>query len=143
MPVLFELRENGRVAYYRITDPWTTHDLMAHYPADNAHRSSVNHTVHTLMDFSGMRTVPINILLARNNAPAFSHPNNGILILAGTRPMAKSFAELIFRMANFRKGRFLGTVDEGWAFIHTLMAKEDSTQDEQIPPDHSRTGVLL
>jgi hypothetical protein len=137
MPVHFEIREDGRVAYYRITDPWTTQNLIAHYPADNAHRASVTHIVHTLMDVTGMRQVPINILLARNNAPAFSHPNNGVLILTGARPMAKSFAELIFKMASFQRGRFLATADDGWAFIHSLMANEDRIRRGQEAAAHS------
>jgi hypothetical protein len=137
MPVHFEIRESGRVAYYRITDPWTTQDLIRHYPADNAHRASVTHIVHTLMDVSGMRQVPINILLARNNAPAFSHPNNGVLILTGARPMAKSFAELIFKMASFQRGRFLATADEGLAYIHGLMATEDRTHRGQAAATRS------
>src|SRR5688500_18309007 len=127
MPVRFEYRENNRVACYTFSDPWETHEFVAHYPADNAYRASVTHTVHTFMDLTGAHSIPTNILRARTKAPAWSHANSGVIVMVGAIPLAKSVAEMVFKIARFNRAKFFKTADEGWAYLHQLIANAEPT----------------
>jgi hypothetical protein len=126
MPVRFEYRENNRVAFYAFSDPWETHEFVAHYPADNAYRASVKHTIHTFMDLTGARSIPTNILRARTKAPAWSHANSGVIVMVGAIPLAKSVAGMVFKIARFNRAKFFNTADEGWAYLRQLIAEEES-----------------
>ena len=126
MPVTAELREQGHVWYYVITDPWETSDLISFYKQDFAHRETVNHTVHLVMNVSAMHSVPINLLRARNNAPAWSHRTSGQLVMVGAHSFAKSIAEMIFKLAHYEKAKFFNSEAEGWDYIRAVIAEEPS-----------------
>jgi hypothetical protein len=119
-----ELRENGQVAYYVLADPWETRDLTSLYPQDNGYRSTVNHVVHTFMDISGVRRIPPNIISARIAAPAFTHPNSGLLIMIGARTLPKVVTETICRVARYDRLHFFATDEEGWTYLRQLGANE-------------------
>ena len=125
MPVTGDFRENGRISFTTITDPWETRDLTNRYVIEEAHRSSVPYTVHSIMDFTEMRTVPMGIFRARLDAPALVDPNAGMLVLVGTKPLARSVAEMIFRLAHFDRAYFVDTVEEAMALVRERMAEED------------------
>src|SRR5438045_9281673 len=106
MPVTLEIRENGQIAYYVLADPWKTRERTSLYLQDNQYRSSVNHVVHTFMDVSGVQRVPPNILSARIAAPAFTHPNSGLLIMVDARTLPKVVTETICRVARYERLHF-------------------------------------
>src|SRR5450432_1811863 len=116
MPVTMEIRESGQIAYYVLADPWETRDLTSLYPQDNLYRSSVNHVVHTFMDVSRVQKIPPNILSARIAAPAFTHPNSGLLIMVGARTLPKVVTETICRVARYERLHFFATEEDGWAY---------------------------
>src|SRR5258708_7797553 len=124
MPVTMEIRENGHVAYYVLTDPWETSDLTALYPQDIQYRNSVKHLVHTVMNISKVVRVPRNILRARSGAPAFIHPNSGQLVMIGAQAFPKLMAETIFRLAHYERAKFFDTKEEGGAYIRQIICKE-------------------
>jgi hypothetical protein len=119
-----EIRENGHVAYYRLTDPWETSDLTALYPQDIRFRDSVNHLVHTFMNVSSVRRVPSNVMRARLGAPAFIHPNSGQLIMVGAQSFPKTVAQTIFRVAHYDRAKFFDTEEEGWNYLRQFINAE-------------------
>lgn len=127
MPITMEIRENGYVAYYVMSDPWVTNDLTSLYPQDIQFRDSVNHLVHTFMDVSQVRRIPPDVIRARINAPAFIHRNSGHLIMIGAKSLPKIAAETIFRIARYERAKFFDTEEQGWAFTRQLIAKEQES----------------
>ena len=124
MPVTLNIREDGRVAYYVLSDPWETRDLVSLYPEDNRFRDGVNHLVHTFMNVSGVRRIPSNIISARFNAPAFTHRNSGQLIMIGARTLPRVVTETICRLARYDRVVFFATEEEGWAYVNKLLGSE-------------------
>jgi hypothetical protein len=124
MAVSMEIRENGQVAYYVLTDPWETNNLTDLYPQDIRYRDSVNCVVHTFMNVGGVQHVPSNIIRARLGAPAFIHPNSGQLVMVGAKIFPKTVAETIFRIAHYERARFFDTEEEGWHYIRQFLQGE-------------------
>jgi hypothetical protein len=128
MPVTAELRENGHVWYYVITDPWQAKDLIALYPLDFEHRNTVDHKVHTFMNVSGMNFLPPGLLSAGNKAPAWSHPTSGQLVMVGAHKIARKVAETIFKVANYDRAKFFANEDEGWDYLREFIRAENAKQ---------------
>ena len=124
MPITAETRENGRVRYYVITDPWKTNDLIAEYPGDQAYRDSVDFTVHMLMNISQMKHIPPGLLAARKDAPALKHRRSGYLVMIGAGTFPRVMAETIFKLAHYERAVFVDTEEEAWAFIRKVIAEE-------------------
>jgi hypothetical protein len=125
MPVTMELRENGHVASYVFSEPWQTKDLTSLYANDIAHRDSVNFLVHTFMDVSAIKNIPIDIIRARQGAPAFTHQKSGQLVMIGAKMLARRSAEMIFRLAHYERAKFFDTEEQGWAYIRQVIETEE------------------
>src|SRR4051812_44914277 len=106
MPVTMELRNDGHVAYYELTDPWIAPDLTSLYPADIHYRDSVPFPVHTVMNVTNAHKVPHNVISVRQNAPAFTHHNTGQLVMIGAHSFVRTMAEMIFRLAHYQRAKF-------------------------------------
>jgi hypothetical protein len=124
MSVTMEIREEGHVAYYVLSEPWKTQDLTALYAQDIAHRDTTIFLVHTFMDVSRIKQIPIDIIGARRGAPAFIHPKSGQLVMTGANTFARRTAEMIFRLAHYERAKFFKTEEEGWAYIRQNIGAE-------------------
>src|SRR5260221_6479999 len=134
MPITVENREDGRVRYFVITDPWVTNDLVSLYPADRAYRDNAHFTVHTMMNISKMKQIPPGLLAVRVDAPAFFHPHSGYLLMIGAGMFPRVMAETIFKLAHYDRARFFETEEEGWAFIQKVLANEPVASQAQTAP---------
>jgi hypothetical protein len=123
MPVTLDIRENGRVSYYVISDPWTTSELMALYPQDSDHRNSVSYVVHSIMNVSGIKRLPTDVIRARQNAPGLK-PNSGQLVMVGANAFARRTAETIFRLAHYNRARFFDTEEQAWSYLRRMIQSE-------------------
>ena len=126
MPATLETREDGRVQFFSISDPFSLPELTSLYPADDAYRNSVNFTVHTLIDLTALKHLPSGILGTRTGAPILSHPRSGQIVLTGAVPLAKALGEMIARLTriNQTKVNFFRTVDEGWDFLRHYIEED-------------------
>jgi hypothetical protein len=124
MPVTLELCEDGHVAYYIVSDPWQTTDLTRWYAEDNAYRNGVDFKVHTFMNMTQVKHVPSNIISARVNAPAFTNPHSGQLVMIGAFSFVKTMAEMIFRLAHYERAKFFNIEQEGWTYIRQVITEE-------------------
>jgi len=132
MPITMQLRENGHVAHYVLTDPWETADLVRLYPQGLAYRKSVPYPVHTLMDISAVQRVPSNILAARRGAPAFVYPNSGEVVMVGAHGFPQKIAEMIFKLAHYERVRFFDTEIEGWNYLRQVLDQEQSIRNAAV-----------
>ena len=69
-----------------------------------------------------MAGLPVNI----RKHPSFSHPNSGYSIFCHATLLARRVTETALRLARFNRMKFFDTEEEGMAFLHELMAQEDT-----------------
>lgn len=130
MPVTPETRENGLVQYFRFTDPFSLQELNAVYQADEDYRNTVNFTVHSLMDVTGLKQIPSGILGTRVTSPMLTHPLSGQIVLTGAGSFAKAIGEMVARIARLKENRFkvFRTADEGWAYLRQYIQDQAAKQ---------------
>lgn len=124
MPIHFELCENERVMYVKISDPWEAADMMALYPIQKEYLDKSTQKLHTLLDMTGAHQMPKNVLRARYNAPSVNHPNSGELALVSTNMLVRSLADIGFRIIQFQHVRFFTEVDAAWKYLRDTIADE-------------------
>ena len=134
MPVTFDIREDGFVAYYTVTDPWTTDEFIAHYPEDIRFRSAATHPVHWVLDFQGTTGMPPGILRARNNSPLLKYPKSGHFYIIGAALYVRAIAETILRLVGKREAHFYNTFDEARNNLNELL-KQDKDKAALNQPD--------
>jgi hypothetical protein len=124
MPIHFELCENGRVMYVRISDPWEAADMTALYPVQKENLDKATHKLHTLLDMSNTQQMPKNVLRTRYNAPSVNHQNSGELALVSNNMLVRSLADIGFRIIQFQHVRFFTNVDDAWNYLRGVIADE-------------------
>ena len=124
MPVSMEIRENGHVIYFLVTDPWQVSELAPLYAEENSYRDTVNFKVHTFLNFSQVNHIPTQIMSAKRGAPDPTHPSSGVIILVGAKSFVKIMLEVILRLTHFERVRLFDTEAEGWAFTRQIIAEE-------------------
>src|SRR5581483_12358889 len=110
MPITLELTDEGRVLKLDIIAPWNLNDLLEMFAAAKQHFDQSTIRIDTLVDISKMGAIPPGALRARNS-PFLSHPRSGYQIVVGASLYAKSMADLLFRLANYKRTRFFTTLD--------------------------------
>src|SRR4051794_17017846 len=103
MPITFELCENGYAIHIKVSDPWTTQELLAMYEAERPLFDQAVNIIHTLVDLTGSRQVPSNVLSARKGSPHIEHPNKGHLVIVGASPLAQTLVETAVRVIRFQE----------------------------------------
>ena len=134
MPVETELRDEGHVNYFRISDPWTLDDLFggfaqAQQARDAIYQQKGPRQVHTLVDLMGVREVPPGVLQGRR-FPSRTHATRGAIVVAVANSYARNIAETILRTTQ-TQGVFFESLDEAWAYIRQLINAESA--DSALP----------
>ena len=124
MPIKLELRENDRVLYYEVTDPWNMNDLRTLYDENKAIRDQHNYTIHAIVNVIKARNIPQNLLNARTYSPDAMHPRAGYIILVGAHSLLQMIAEVASRVMHSDKFRFFETEEEAWTFIRHVIDTE-------------------
>ena len=102
----------------------TIADLGLAYRADTEYRDSVNLIDHTLVDTTSLKSLPPGILTGRRGAPAMEHPRSGVVVMVGVSNFVRSVVEAGFRVARFKKVKFVATQEEVWAYLRKFTAEE-------------------
>src|SRR5882672_8902613 len=123
MPVTLELREGGRIMYWRFEDPWTIAELVHKYPVAKTYLDAAQHTLHTLIDASAVRSVPSNAMRARTTS-TWHHPRSGYTAVVSSSTLLRSLVNAAFRMARFERVKFFAKEDEALAYLHALIEQE-------------------
>src|SRR4051794_8222926 len=89
MPVIMELRENDRVIYYGVTDPWTLGEFRALYTHNQIIREQHLHVIHAVANLSASQQLPRDILNAMHFSPDIRHPRAGYVYFVGPTPFVQ------------------------------------------------------
>lgn len=124
MPVKAELREEGQVIYFKITDPWTPEEVFAGFGQTQAMRDTIykedpQRRVHTLVDLTEIREAPPGALRTRR-APGITHPNRGEYVVAASYPFAREIMITVFKVMRI-DGKLFNTLDEAWAYLRPFL----------------------
>ena len=122
--ITMELVENGHVAHYKFSDPWTVSELVAFYPKEIAYRDAVKYKIHILADLTHAHRTPPNMLAARKGNPSLVYPNSGQLVLVGISPLYESIARTVFRLTHYTKAKLFLTESEALVYLREFIANE-------------------
>ncbi len=132
MPAKVEIRENGYVIFTTYKDPWGVSDMEDEYRAVRAHRDSVDHVVHVLLDVSQAHSVPPGLMRARQN-PNLTHPTKGYIAIVGASSLLKTMGEVILRLSHNKEAGFFKTEEDAWTFLRRLLAKAEIEKAPATP----------
>ena len=124
MPVRFELREHGQVIYFKITEPWTTEEVVAGFGETRAIRDMIykqdpERRVHLLVDLMEVTHVAPGVAQVRA-APGMTHPGRGEYIVAATYQPARDIMMALFKVMH-ADGKMFSSLDEAWTFLRGLI----------------------
>src|SRR5258708_25374114 len=102
MPVVVNIIEQGHVIEARISDPWTTEELLAIQSLTRPHRDSVDFPVHSLLNIRGTYSVPPGVLRGRR-LPAFSAGGAYIAVVGGGA-LGRMMFDVVRRLGKFFPG---------------------------------------
>jgi hypothetical protein len=124
VPITMELRENDRVIYYNVTDPWKLSDLLGLYKQNQTIRDQHMHKIHVLANLTATRHLPADILSARRLSPDITHPRSGYILVAGASPFIHSVVELAIRLLRTEKFQFAATEEAAWITLRKIIHSE-------------------
>lgn len=131
MPVDIEFSPNKRYIVYTITDPMNMPELFEAYAKEKSYRDSVSHTVHSIVDMSRIRRIPPNWLTAKAG-PGLTHPRSGYMILVGLSVGFKIILQMIMKVMQFDKVRFVETREEANAILNDVLQAEDAANGNAV-----------
>src|SRR4051812_16132664 len=121
MPIVSKIAEQGFVVHQTVTDPWTADDLIQAGDFEKKHIESVAHTVHVLVDFSGSRRVPGDVLQLRRE-PSTQHPRFGWMAFVGTASWLRPILTLSLRVMHFNRYVFCQAEADAWRILRQKIA---------------------
>jgi hypothetical protein len=124
MPVAFDLREDGHIIYFKISEPWTMEEVFAGFAETAAIRNKLYaedplRHVHSLIDLTEVNNPPPGALRSRQS-PGFTHANRGKSVAAVTNSLARELMSAIFRLTHV-DGKLVDTLDEAWAYLRAII----------------------
>jgi hypothetical protein len=125
MPVTMQILDNGRILHQIFSEPWDVRDLNRVLKESLDHYEKVDHPVHLITDVQGVHGIPGNVLQARGSAP-ITHPRAGYIVVVGAAGYIKSLADVISRLARFKRMKFCPTLEEAQDFLRSIVAEEMS-----------------
>jgi hypothetical protein len=126
MPVTLDLRENGHVFHYIITDPWSLADLRAVQAQEIAWGENKPYRIHAFVDMTGMHHFPtgwFNIERAPDRRRG--RVNSGNMAIYGASTFIRRLSESVFRVMGFDRARFFDKPDDAWVYLRGLIATEE------------------
>ena len=134
MPIETDLRENGQVIYFKITEPWTMEEVFAGFAQTQAMRDKIyaedpQRRVHSLIDLTEVKIAPPGALRTRR-APGMTHVNRGEYVVAVTFPFAREIMVMVFKVMHV-DGKLFDTLDQAWAYLRPLLQPPLSERDTE------------
>lgn len=122
MPVHVQLSQDKRYLIYEIAEPLNMDDMMRAYQDERHMRDSLPYVIHSIVDISQVKRIPINWLTAKAG-PGLTHPRSGEMVFVGLSLGIKTIVETVLRIANYRRMKFFGTRAEAETYMKELVAK--------------------
>ena len=128
MPISMNLRENDRVLYYEVTDPWTFSQLKTAFLQNRAIRDEHPHKIHVIANLLGTRQLPKDIISARTFSPDTTHTRAGYVFFVGPSNFVRSIIEMTTRLLRSDKLQIVSTEDEAWSAVRAIIKNEDGNE---------------
>ena len=126
MPITIAYSHQGHIVIMELIDPWTMTDLAECFPIVGEFRDSKPFIVHNLMDMTRTKVAPPGMMRARE-APLFSHPRGGYMVIIGGTSLLLAVTEAIGALKHFDRLKTFSTRAEGFAFLESKIAQEPPT----------------
>jgi hypothetical protein len=121
MSANIEIRENGLILYYHLSDPLTTDDLNKLIDFGMAHLDQSPHTVYSIVNASDLNRLPINLVRYRDLS-VWRHRHIGCVFIIGANPFVRSIGEMLFKLSHFEHVCFCDTEEEAFTVICQMTA---------------------
>ena len=106
------------IIHSALNEAWTLED--SHNMIDEMYKmtTSVNHTVHVILDFTRSQSSPAKLLSVGNHIEKRSSPNAGLSFVVKANGFLKAMTQLIMKLF-VRDGKlyFVDTLDEAYQII--------------------------
>jgi hypothetical protein len=123
MPVTTDLLENGRIIRLCTVSPWTIDQTFEAYKIAETHFDTAPHKLHSLVDVSDLGSIPSGVMKVRN-APFVHHKNSGQMAVVGAQKLARTLAETMLKVSNFKRAKFFDTYDEALDYLKQIITDE-------------------
>lgn len=125
MPVQVQLSDDQHYLIYEISEPLMMDDLMAAYKREGEIRDSMPHVVHSIVDMSQLRRIPVNWLTAKAG-PGLTHPRSGEMLFVGVSVGLKMIVQTIMRIMNYKRMKLFDTREQAEAYMQRLIDQPNS-----------------
>ena len=126
MPVHLEMRYDGRLAYWEISDPWTLEELIKLLPEAQHQFTRTDAFVYSFIDARHARRFPQGIFQLPKLA-IWDLPNGREVFFVTSSVAARSMLQLLFRLARSDRLVVYTDYDEAWNSIQQLLASTAKT----------------
>ncbi len=120
MPITQELREDGRLLYAALTDPWELADLVPLMAEARGYFADAENKIHVMVNVSQTRSVPSMSLHLLRNHLSLNYPGHGRIAVVGACLAIRAVANTLFTLAHFHHVRFFDTEDEASRYLRSL-----------------------
>ena len=110
MPATLEVREDGRVLVFTLTDPWELSDLISLAMRSRIHMDRASEPVYRVYDLREAQQLPPGVSQAQGMI-GFRHVKAGETVIVGTSPVA----------SRFEGDKRFDNEDQAWSHIRHLM----------------------
>jgi len=125
MPILMEMRENGRVVLIRVSDPWTIDDMDRFFAQVKPHVDQSSQLVYVLLDMTSARGVPSRLVIRLRNEPMLTHPNYAETAVVNANPVIQALFGVAAAVFHLKPARFLKSEDEAWDYLRAKIAANE------------------
>jgi hypothetical protein len=134
MPVSMDLRENGRVVFIVLTDPWNTGDVKSLLRQITVYLRDTCPQAHMLVDLTHARVIPPDVLQQIFEDLRSFKPERGEVILVGATRGMQLLGELVFRLFHLGSIRFYDSQAAAWTFLGEIIEGEDNLRIRSQEP---------
>lgn len=111
MPAILDVREEGRVLVFTLTDPWELSDLISLGMRSRMHMDRASDKIYRVYDVRGTKKIPAGMTQA-TSLIGFRHNRSAELITIGSSAI----------VSHFVGDKHFDSEDEAWVYLRALIA---------------------
>ena len=123
MPIQTEVRSNGSVIVFNVTDPIRLEEVVEQMRDVEPYFDQSSDIVHTVINLVRVRQLPLGIIGTRSYA-GYSHPNAGKIIIVGADTLVRTLANVIVKLTNNHNIAFFETEQQAWDHLEAQKSTE-------------------
>lgn len=130
MPVDIKLSDTHRYIIYEMSDPLNMDELMMAYAQERKFRDAHDHTMHSIVDMSGVGRIPPRWLTAKAG-PGLTHPRSGYMVFTGVSLGLKIVLDTILKFARYEKVVMADSREDAQVKMIEILKKEDESEQQE------------